>query len=69
MEDGNQPGDVQKGVGVILDLVRREGCAEGKETPFRMPLGTDSFQTIKRKCLDTLAGMKEWESGIKGTDI
>lgn len=68
-EDGTQPGDVQKGVGVILDLVRREGVAKGKEIPFRVPLGTDCFETIKEECEDTLAVLKEWEPVIKGTDI
>ena len=69
VEDGKQPGDVQKGVGVILDLVRREGVAEGKEVPFRMPLGADCFETIKKECEDTLALLKEWEPIIKSTDI
>ncbi|KAB5566724.1 hypothetical protein GE09DRAFT_1107991 [Coniochaeta sp. 2T2.1] len=68
-EDGNQPGDVQKGVGVILDFVRREGVAEGREVPFRMPLGADCFETIKQECEETLAVLKEWESVIEGTDI
>jgi hypothetical protein len=36
-EDCTQPGDVEKAVSIILDLVRREGVATGKEIPFRPP--------------------------------
>lgn len=69
-EDGNQPGDVGKGVSVILDIVRGEGVAEGNKglLPLRIPLGTDCFETVEEKCVDTLKVLKDWESVIKGCE-
>jgi hypothetical protein len=49
MEDRMQPGNVEEGEFIILDLVRAEGVAAGKEIPFRLPLGTDSYEPIKEK--------------------
>jgi short-subunit dehydrogenase len=59
-EDGKQPGDVSKAVSTILDLVRREGVAGGREVPFRLPLGTDCYQTIKEECEETLKELQQW---------
>ena len=70
-EDGQQPGDVAKGVEVIVDLVRGEGVAEDKdlgELPFRLPLGSDCLETIKEKCEETLRVIREWEAVISSTD-
>ena len=67
-EDQNQPGDAEKAVGVIVDLVRKEGCAESGDIPFRLPLGTDCFETIKEKCEETLKLLEKWERVIKSTD-
>ncbi|KAJ9142939.1 putative oxidoreductase YusZ [Pleurostoma richardsiae] len=67
-EDRAQPGDVAKGVKVIIDLVRKEGCAEGRDVPWRLPIGTDSYESIKEKCEDTLKVIEEWKDVITGTD-
>ncbi|KAF2475123.1 NAD(P)-binding protein [Lindgomyces ingoldianus] len=68
-EDGKQPGDPLKAVEIILDLVRKEGVAEGKEVPFRLPLGRDCYETIKEKCEETLKLLKEWEGVCTSTDL
>lgn len=60
-EDCTQPGDVEKGVSIILDLVRAEGVAAGKKIPFRLPLGTDCYESIKEKCEETLRLLDEWK--------
>lgn len=66
--DQNQPGDPIKLVEIVVDLVRQEGTAEGKEIPLRLPLGSDCFNDVKAKCEETLKMLKEWEPMIKGTD-
>lgn len=68
-ENQAQPGNPAKLVEIIFDLVRGEGIGEGKEIPFRLPLGTDVFDDIKAKCEETLMLLKEWESTIKSTDF
>lgn len=65
---GHQPGNIEKGVSVVIDLVKGEGVAQGKETPSRMPLGVDAFDGIKAKCEQTLKLLIEWESIIKDTN-
>lgn len=67
-EDQAQPGDTQKAVKIIVDLVRKEGCAAGKEVPLRFPLGADCFSTIKEKCEETLNLLEEWKDVINSTD-
>ncbi|OTA59714.1 NAD(P)-binding protein [Hypoxylon sp. EC38] len=67
-EDRSQPGDPQKAVKIIVDLVRKEGCAEGKEVPFRFPLGTDCYKEIKGKCEETLGILQDWSHIINSTD-
>ncbi|KAI1501356.1 hypothetical protein F5X99DRAFT_428479 [Biscogniauxia marginata] len=67
-QDQAQPGDPEKGVRIIVDLVRREGCAANREVPFRFPLGIDCYDTIKEKCEETLALLKDWESVMRSTD-
>ena len=68
VEDQAQPGDTQKAVEVIVDLIRKEGCATEKDVPFRFPLGTDCYDTIKEKCTETLKLLEDWEFVIKSTD-
>ncbi|XXG95546.1 hypothetical protein Hte_001810 [Hypoxylon texense] len=67
-EDQAQSGDTQKAVKIIVDLVRTEGCAAGKDVPFRFPLGPDCFSTIKEKCEETLNRLQEWKDIINSTD-
>ena len=66
--DRNQPGDPSKAVEIILDLVRKEGIAEGKEIPFRLPLGKDAFNIFKAKIEGTGKVLEEWADVIQGTD-
>jgi hypothetical protein len=67
-EDGKQPGDLRKGVAVVIDLVRGEGVAKGREVPFRLPLGSDCYETIEQKCRDTLRDLELWKDVIQSTD-
>lgn len=68
-EDQEQPGDPVRLVEIILDVVRQEGVAEGKEIPFRLPLGVDVYDDMKAKCQETLELLKEWGPVIRSTDF
>ena len=67
--DGNQPGDPEKAAERMVDVVRREGMAAGKEIPLRMPLGRDAMDQVRNKCLNTLKILEEWEPLIVSTDF
>ncbi|KAH7389144.1 hypothetical protein BKA64DRAFT_130702 [Cadophora sp. MPI-SDFR-AT-0126] len=67
--DRKQPGDPAKFVEYVLDLVRGEGIAGGQEVPFRLPLGKDVFDDVKRKCEETLKLLEDWRDVIRGTDL
>ncbi|OBS20356.1 hypothetical protein FPOA_06728 [Fusarium poae] len=63
-----QPGNPEKFVKVVLDMVRGEGFAQGKHVPFRLPVGKDAVQEIGAKARDILDVMHEWDSVITETD-
>ena len=67
--DGNQPGDPAKAAERMVDVVRGEGMAAGREIPLRMPLGRDSLEDMRNKCLSTLKIIEEWEDLILSTDL
>jgi hypothetical protein len=68
-EDRKQPGDPVKLAEIVLDLVRKEGVAEGKDVPFRMPLGIDCYDDVKAKCEETLRLLENWKDVIRSTDM
>lgn len=67
-ESENQPGDVTKGVSVMVDLVRKEGVAKDREIPFRIPLGNDCAEEVKGKIQEMGRVMEEWKDVIGSTD-
>ena len=67
-QDNAQPGNPVTLVEIILDLVRQEGIAAGKEIPFRLPLGLDCYDDMKQKCEETLGMLQEWQDVIRSTD-
>lgn len=66
---GKQRGDPLKGVQVILDVVRGEGVAAGKEFPTNLILGSDCFEVVKTASEAALKHLKEWEDVTKSTDF
>ncbi|KAI0178703.1 NAD(P)-binding protein [Hypoxylon sp. FL1284] len=66
--DRAQPGDTQKAVKIIADLVRKEGCAAGRDVPLRLPLGPDCVGEVKKKCEETLALLEDWKDVVNSTD-
>jgi NAD(P)-dependent dehydrogenase (short-subunit alcohol dehydrogenase family) len=66
--NGNQPGDPQKAVSIMIDVVRGEGVVEGKAIPERLPLGPDCLATLRKRSVSNLAICNEWEDIIRSTD-
>ncbi|KAL5590837.1 hypothetical protein FOBRF1_014394 [Fusarium oxysporum] len=65
----SSPGDPEKAVARMIELVRGTGFAEGKEVPLRVPLGSDSWSRVKTKCEEILEICQEWEDMAKSVDI
>lgn len=57
-----QPGDLVKGVRVIVD------CFERGDVPIRLVLGSDARKAIEGKCESTLEYLRENRGVIDGTD-
>jgi hypothetical protein len=70
LRDGSmkQPGNPAKFVSIVLDLVREEGCAQGKTVPFRLPVGADSVEEIEAKIRDVTNVIEEWRPIVTSTD-
>lgn len=67
--DGNQRGDSVKCVERMIDVVKSEGMAAGRPMPKRLPLGPDSMEIIRAKCMETLKICDDWEDIICSTDL
>ncbi|KAK0484457.1 hypothetical protein IW261DRAFT_1330928 [Armillaria novae-zelandiae] len=67
--NSNQPGNPKKGVQVMLDVVRGEGVAQGKEFPKSLLLGSDCFGSVQKQLDDYLKLQSEWETVSKSTDF
>ncbi|KAI1428460.1 hypothetical protein F5Y12DRAFT_731835 [Xylaria sp. FL1777] len=66
---GNEPGDAEKAVAVMIDLVKGTGVAAGKTIPLRVPLGSDGWGRIRAKCENMMKICDDWEEVAKSTDI
>lgn len=66
--DNNQPGDVDRGAEIVVDVLTMTGVAEGKEVPVRLVLGKDCLDVVRSKCESTLQLMNEWEGVAVSTD-
>ncbi|KAI1215081.1 uncharacterized protein F4807DRAFT_455531 [Annulohypoxylon truncatum] len=66
---GNEPGDAEKAVSIMVDLVKGTGVAQGKDIPLRVPLGSDGWGRIRAKCENMIKICDEWEEVAKSTDI
>lgn len=65
---GNEPGDPERGVAAIIDLLKGRGWAAGKKVPLRLPMGSDSLEAVREKCRETLRVCDEWEGFARSTD-
>ncbi len=67
--NGTQLGNPKKGVQILLDVVRGEGVAQGKEFPKSLLMGSDTFAVVQDKIQGYLKLQAEWESVSKSTDF
>ncbi|KAG1745625.1 hypothetical protein EDB19DRAFT_454290 [Suillus lakei] len=65
----NQPGDPMKGMKVVVDVVRGEGVAAGREWPLYLVLGGDAERDIRNKCMTMLKHLDEWQDVIRDVNI
>ena len=64
---GNEPGDSVKAGEVLVDLVRGEGVAAGREVPILIPLGPDTLDTIGTVSDSYAKTREEWKDVILST--
>ncbi|KAF2655313.1 NAD(P)-binding protein [Lophiostoma macrostomum CBS 122681] len=67
--NGKQPGDPEKAVRIIIDVVKGEGVAEGKEKPERLPIGEDALDDMTKKYTAGLKICQDWEATIGHTEF
>lgn len=67
--NGNQPGNPEKGVQVMIDVVKGEGVAQGRPTPTVVTLGSDCHKAVKEYCESTLQRIEEWKEVSYSTDF
>ena len=65
---GHQPGDPRKATDLIVDVVRSEGKATGKQIPFRLPIGPDGLATIRAKYTKLTQICDEWSYAVVDTN-
>lgn len=65
---GKEPGDADKAVMRMIELVKGTGMAAGKQIPLRVPLGSDGWERVKTKCEETIKICEDWEEVAKSTD-
>ena len=65
----NQPGDPKKGVEVMIDIIKGEGIAAGKDFPTVVALGSDCYEGVKAACRDTLQNLEVWKDVTASTNF
>ncbi|KAI1433845.1 hypothetical protein GGR50DRAFT_695695 [Xylaria sp. CBS 124048] len=66
--NNKQPGDVEKGAKVVVDVLTGTGVAAGKSFPVRLLLGRDCRDDVRAKMARTEKLIKEWDDVIVSTD-
>jgi hypothetical protein len=54
---------------VMINVVKGEGVAKGKEMPERLPIGADVLATSRKRMVDFLAVCNEWEDVLRSTSV
>ena len=66
---GNAPGDPEKCVSRMIDVIKSEGLAAGKPTPLIVPMGSDAYLSIKKNAEKTLRICEEWKEISQSVDF
>ncbi|KAI0040860.1 NAD(P)-binding protein [Auriscalpium vulgare] len=67
--NGRQPGDPARLVAVLVDCVRGEGAAAGRELPGVLQLGSDCVREARGVCEETLQRIDAWGDVFASTDF
>jgi len=66
---GKQPGDPAKAMKIVVDVVRGEGVAVGREWPLYLVLGEDAEQDVRNKCMKVFKHLDEWQDVIRDVNL
>lgn len=66
---GNQKGDPDKAMEVVVDVVRGEGKAKGRPWPLYLVLGNDAEAGVREKCAKMLAHLDDWSDVVRGVQF
>ncbi|OBZ70280.1 putative oxidoreductase YusZ [Grifola frondosa] len=58
---GHEKGDPAKAMELVVDVVKGEGKAKGREWPLWLILGRDAYTDVRNKCHKVLRTMDAWE--------
>ena len=62
-------GDPDKAMNLLVDAVRGEGKAKGRELPLYLMLGNVTYDHVREHCARLLADMDKWEDVAKDLDF
>ncbi|KXN92056.1 hypothetical protein AN958_10043 [Leucoagaricus sp. SymC.cos] len=66
---GNEKGDPDKAAKAIVDIVRGEGVAKGREWPKYLMLGEDAEFALRTKCATLLEELDKWADVTRGVSF
>ncbi|KAF9235491.1 hypothetical protein BU15DRAFT_51383, partial [Melanogaster broomeanus] len=66
---GKQPGDPDKAMKAVVEVVCGEGRAKGREWPLYLVLGKDAQEDIGNKCARMIRHLGEWGDVIRNVDL
>ncbi|KAJ3561501.1 hypothetical protein NP233_g10157 [Leucocoprinus birnbaumii] len=66
---GNERGDPNKAANAIIDVVRGEGVAKGREWPNYLVLGSDAELAIRNKCNVMFNVLDKWGDVTRGVSF
>ena len=58
---GKERGDPAKAMELLVDVVRGEGSARGREWPMWLFMGQDAYRDVRGKCDAVLRTLDAWE--------
>ncbi|KAF9449144.1 NAD(P)-binding protein [Macrolepiota fuliginosa MF-IS2] len=66
---GKERGDPWKAATAIVDIVRGEGIAKGRDLPKYLILGDDAENAVRNKCQVVLDTLDEWKDVTRGVNF
>lgn len=67
--NGKQPGDPEKGMNLLIDVVLGEGAAKGKPWVVRLLLGSDAVQTMERRIRADKEALEQWKKAASACEF